>query len=134
VGVDESVCALLRLAGRLFIVVDMMSSANVHKIPAGGWFPLLVGLVALTLMLVWRKGRRVAFERRDENAIGLTTSIAGLDQPGAPERMKRPAVYLTKETHIVPAALESIREHHAGLHSFLNMRRIEARRRKARAF
>ena len=27
-----------------------------------------------------------------------------------------------------------IRKHHAGLHSFLNMRRIEARRRKASAF
>lgn len=29
--------------------------------------------------------------------------------------------------------LESVREHHAGLHSFRNMRRMEARRRKARA-
>ena len=54
----------------------------------------------------WRKGRRVAFEQRDQNAIDLTTFIASLDQPGAPERMNGTAVYLTKETHLVPAALE----------------------------
>ena len=31
------------------------------------------------------------------------------------------------------AVTESVREHHAGLHSFRSMRRMEARRRKARA-
>src|SRR3954469_12683902 len=31
-------------------------------------------------------------------------------------------------------ALESVREHHAGLHSFLSMRRMDANRRKASAF
>jgi KUP system potassium uptake protein len=91
----------------LFLLLDItFVSGNAHKIPAGGWFPLLVALVALTLMLVWRKGRRVAFERRDQNAIDLGTFIAALDRPGAPERMKGTAVYLTKETDIVPAALE----------------------------
>ena len=90
----------------LFFLLDLtFVSANGHKIPAGGWFPLLVGFIALTLMLVWRKGRRVAFEQREENAVGLETFIASLNQPGAPERMKGTAVYLTKETDIVPSAL-----------------------------
>src|SRR5436305_3955497 len=31
-------------------------------------------------------------------------------------------------------ALESVREHHVGLHSFLSMRRMDANRRKASAF
>ena len=97
------------VAGLFFLLDLTFVSANIHKIPAGGWFPLLVGLVALTLMLVWRKGRRVAFERRDESAIALATFIASLEQPGAPERMNGTAVYLTKETDIVPAALETER-------------------------
>jgi KUP system potassium uptake protein len=104
------------VAGLFFLLDLIFVSANVHKIPAGGWFPLLVGLVALTLMLVWRKGRRIAFERRDENAVGLTTFIAGLDQPGAPERMKGTAVYLTKETDIVPAALALNVKHNGIVH------------------
>ena len=92
------------VAGLFFLLDLTFVSANVHKIPAGGWFPLLVGIIALTLMLVWRKGRRVAFEQRDQNAVDLTTFIASLDQPGAPERKKCTADNLTKETHLVPAA------------------------------
>jgi KUP system potassium uptake protein len=72
------------VAGLFFLLDLIFVSANVHKIPAGGWFPLLVGLVALTLMLVWRKGRRIAFERRDENAVGLTTSSPVLINPVRP--------------------------------------------------
>jgi KUP system potassium uptake protein len=104
------------VAGLFFLLDLTFVSANVHKIPAGGWFPLLVGLVALTLMLVWRKGRRVAFERRDQDAIGLATFIASLDQPGAPERKNGTAVYLTKETDIVPAALALNVKHNGIVH------------------
>ena len=67
---------VLPVAG-IFLLLDLtFVSANVHKIPAGGWFPLLVGIIALTLMLIWRKGRRIAFERRDEAAMSLATFIA----------------------------------------------------------
>ena len=112
------------VAGLFFLLDLTFVSANVHKIPAGGWFPLLVGLVALTLMLVWRKGRRVAFERRDENAIGLATFIAGLDQPGAPERMNGTAVYLTKETDIVPAALALNVKHNGIVHEHVVLLKV----------
>jgi KUP system potassium uptake protein len=41
---------LLPVAG-LFLALDLMFvSANLHKIPEGGWFPLMVGIAALTLM------------------------------------------------------------------------------------
>ena len=112
------------VAGLFFLLDLTFVSANVHKIPAGGWFPLLVGAVALTLMLVWRKGRRVAFEQRDQNAIGLTTFIAGLDQPGAPERMKGTAVYLTKETDIVPAALALNVKHNGIVHEHVVLLKV----------
>ena len=112
------------VAGLFFLLDLTFVSANVHKIPAGGWFPLLVGLVALTLMLVWRKGRRIAFERRDENAIRLATFIAGLEQPGAPERMKGTAVYLTKETDIVPAALALNVKHNGIVHEHVVLLKV----------
>ena len=108
---------VLPIAG-LFLLLDVtFVSANLHKIPAGGWFPLLVGAVALTLMLVWRKGRAVAFERRDENAVQLTEFIAGLDSPGAPIRLHGTAIYLTKQTATVPAALALNVKHNGVVHS-----------------
>jgi KUP system potassium uptake protein len=112
------------VAGLFFLLDLTFVSANIHKIPAGGWFPLLVGLVALTLMLVWRKGRRVAFERRDESAIALATFIAGLEQPGAPERMNGTAVYLTKETDIVPAALRLNVKHNGIVHKHVVLLKV----------
>jgi KUP system potassium uptake protein len=116
------------IAGLFFLLDLTFVSANVHKIPAGGWFPLLVGVIALTLMLVWRKGRRVAFERRDENAIELTTFIAGLDQPGAPERVNGTAVYLAKETDIVPAALALNVKHNGVLHKHVVLLKVTTER------
>jgi KUP system potassium uptake protein len=100
----------------LFFLLDLTFVPPMFTIPAGGWFPLLVGFIALTLMLVWRKGRRVAFEQRDQNAIDLATFIASLDEPGAPERMNGTVVYLTKETHLVPAALELNVRHNGIVH------------------
>jgi predicted transcriptional regulator len=42
--------------------------------------------------------------------------------------------YATRRSELAKSlGLESVREHHAGLHSFRSMRRIEARRRKASA-
>jgi KUP system potassium uptake protein len=112
------------VAGLFFLLDLTFVSANVHKIPAGGWFPLLVGFIALTLMLVWRKGRRVAFEQRDQNAIDLATFIGSLDRPGAPERMNGTAVYLTKETHLVPSALELNVRHNGIVHKHVVLLKV----------
>ena len=44
----------------LFFVVDMVYfGANLMKVPAGGWFPLLVGIVAFTFLTTWAKGRKL---------------------------------------------------------------------------
>jgi K+ transporter len=55
--------------------------SNAHKIPQGGWFPLLVGSVALMLMLSWRRGREVALARREADAISLQTFIDEIIRP-----------------------------------------------------
>ena len=61
-----------------FLLLDLtFVSANIHKIPNGGWFPLLVGAATLTLMLCWRRGRAVAFAKRDADAIDLAPSLSG---------------------------------------------------------
>ena len=48
----------------LFFAVDgSYLSANLLKIPAGGWFPLLVGAVAFTFLTTWAKGRKLMIDR-----------------------------------------------------------------------
>ncbi|MGI3902701.1 MAG: potassium transporter Kup [Janthinobacterium lividum] len=104
------------VAGVILLLDITFVSANVHKIPAGGWFPILVGTITLTLMLVWRKGRQAVLEQRDKDAAKLVDFIATLDGPSAPLRMKGTAVYLTKQSSIVPAALALNVKHNGVVH------------------
>jgi KUP system potassium uptake protein len=85
--------AVIPVMGSFLLLDVTFVSANIHKIPDGGWFPLLVGAVALTLMLSWRRGRAVAFAKRDEGAVSLDDFIAGLEKPNAPPRTTGTAVY-----------------------------------------
>jgi len=42
------------------LTVDLaLFGANALKIPSGGWFPLVIGLVVFTIMTTWRAGRRL---------------------------------------------------------------------------
>ena len=115
--------------GVLFLGFDLtFVSANVHKIPAGGWFPLTVAGVSLTLMLCWRKGRAVAFARREENALGLPIFINALDAGNAPIRVPGTAIYLTKETDIVPSAMALNVKHNGVLHSQVILLKVTTER------
>ncbi|XYD11781.1 potassium transporter Kup [Methylobacterium sp. NMS12] len=121
--------ALVYPVAGLFLALDLtFVAANAHKIPAGGWFPLLVGAVALTLMLVWRKGRAIAFARRAENAVGLRDFIAGLNRSDAPVRMHGTAVYLTTRTDVVPAALALNVRHNGVVHERVLLLRVSTER------
>jgi KUP system potassium uptake protein len=113
----------------VFLALDMtFFSANLHKIPAGGWFPLAVGVVALTLMLSWRRGRQVALARREENAISLQDFFSGLNRPGAPQRVPGIAVYLTARRDVVPAALALNLKHNHVLHQLVVLLKVETER------
>jgi KUP system potassium uptake protein len=113
----------------VFLALDTtFFSANLHKIPAGGWFPLVVGLVSLTLMLSWRRGRRVALARREENAISLEDFIISLNGAGAPRRVPGIGVYLTARRDVVPAALALNLKHNRVLHEYVILLKVEAER------
>ena len=119
---------VLPIAGAILLLDVTFVSANVHKIPAGGWFPLLVGAIVLTLMLVWRKGREVGLARRDADAVRLDTFIASLARPGAPARTRGTAIYLTKQTDIVPAALSLNVKHNGVVHERVILLKVATER------
>ena len=99
-----------------FLVVDVaFFSANAVKIPQGGWFPLLIGAIAFTLMSTWRRGRQIILERTSEDNPPLQQFIAQLDPAQLP-RVKGTAVYLAARRETAPYALLDNLRHNKVLH------------------
>jgi len=54
----------------LFLIFDSaLLYSNLHKIPDGGWFPLLTALAILAVMHTWKKGKDEIFRRIYANEI-----------------------------------------------------------------
>ncbi len=95
----------------LFLVVDVsFFAANIVKVPAGGWFPLVVGGVMFLVMTTWKTGRRrltAALKRGDlpiERFIGSISTHPQLRVPGT-------AVYLFPDPGVTPPALQANLRH-----------------------
>ncbi len=67
-------------------------------------------------MLCWRRGRSIAFAKRDADAMPLKDFIASLSRSGGPVRTPGTAVYLTKQSEVVPAALALNLKHNGVVH------------------
>ncbi|WP_414472466.1 potassium transporter Kup [Microvirga sp. M2] len=99
-----------------FLIVDVVFLvANALKIPQGGWMPLLVGAALITLMLTWRRGTRLLFERTRKNDVPLLELIAML-QKSQPYRVKGTAVFMTGDPTTAPSALLHNLKHNKILH------------------
>jgi len=90
-------------------------AANLTKVLHGGWLPLLIGLLVVTVMLTWQRGRRVVTERRIDIEGELLEFVEGLRQ-NPPQRVPGTAVFPhpTKET--VPLALRANVQFNGVLH------------------
>ncbi len=88
-----------------FIIIDIaFLGANALKIANGGWFPLVLGGVALMVMLTWRTGRALLFQNLKKHAIPLGDFLHSLfDNP--PLRVPGTAVFFRAEGDGVPHAL-----------------------------
>lgn len=120
---------IVAAVGLPFLALDLLFvGSNLHKVPAGGWFPLLVGAVCLTLSLLWRKGRAALVARHNEGLQTLDAFIASLSGPDAPATARGTAIYLTGQQGTMPAALSLNLRHNGVLHERLVVLRVEAER------
>ncbi len=95
--------ALVFLGGFLLVDLSFLAS-NVMKIPVGGWFPIVIGILFFTVMSTWRRGSEIleSIERRD--AESLETLVSELERrPVA--RVPGAAVFLTGRIEDVPPQL-----------------------------
>jgi KUP system potassium uptake protein len=99
-----------------FMLVDIaFLSANVPKIPAGGWLPLLVGVVLVAQMTTWRRGRDLVNDRLRESNRTLAEVLTDVETNGI-GRVPGTAVYLFRDHGNVPPALAATVRHHRVLH------------------
>jgi KUP system potassium uptake protein len=99
----------------LFFTVDLAYfGANLLKIPDGGWFPLLIGAIAFTLLTTWAKGRQLLIARMDEASLPMEIFIKSAASSAT--RVPGTAVFMTSSAAGVPHALLHNLKHNKVLH------------------
>ena len=106
------VCLLVAL---LFAPLEIIFvSANLTKVPDGGWFPLLVGLVVFTLLTTWSKGRELMRASMAEGSLPI--EIFAKSAKNSAARVPGTAVFMTSSPEGVPHALLHNLKHNKVLH------------------
>ncbi|MDG5748640.1 potassium transporter Kup [Qipengyuania sp. XHP0207] len=98
-----------------FLIVDgAYFAANLVKVPDGGWFPLVVGLVAFTLLTTWARGRKLMRDRMSETALPI--EIFAKSAKNSATRVPGTAIFMASQTAGVPSALLHNIKHNKVLH------------------
>lgn len=100
----------------IFLGIDLaFFSANLIKIEAGGWFPLLFGLGLFILMTTWKQGRLLLRDRLKNDAIDLRSFVSSMSKEIS-TRVPGTAIFLTANPEGVPHALLHNLKHNKVLH------------------
>jgi len=101
--------------GLLLLLDVLLFSANVLKIPEGGWLPLVVAIAVFTLMMTWRRGRRLLSDMQQRDRQPLKEFMAQLEEY-PPSRVPGTAIFMTMNSGNVPPALLHNLKHNKVLH------------------
>ena len=108
--------AAILFIGVTFFTVDVVFlGSNLMKFMSGGWFPLTIGLSMLTLMMTWRRGRKVLQSKLQENMMPLEPFIQSL-MLDRPTTVQGTAVFMISTPDIVPHALLHNLKHNKVIH------------------
>jgi KUP system potassium uptake protein len=100
----------------LFLAVDVpLFAANIHKIPDGGWFPLVVAAGAFTVMATWKRGRALLADIMRRNTLPVDLFLEDIGRT-PPTRVPGTAVFMTSDPEGIPAVLLHHLKHNKVLH------------------
>jgi KUP system potassium uptake protein len=97
------------------VIDSTFLSANILKIPDGGWVPLAIGIVIFTLMLTWKTGRNLLLDHLKNDAMQMNAFITAIT-PHPPIRVSGTGVFMTPNPDGVPHALLHNLKHNKVLH------------------
>ncbi|MFC0433894.1 potassium transporter Kup [Kutzneria buriramensis] len=104
------------LVGVVFGGLELVFLAgNLTKVVHGGWLPLLLGALVVTVMLTWQRGRRVVTRRRDEIEGSMAEFVDELRDSGT-VRVPGVAVFPHPSKQTVPLALRANFEFNGVVH------------------
>jgi len=100
----------------LFAIVDAtLFSANLEKVPTGGWIPLALGAVVFVTMWTWLRGREVVARKEQDEALPIELFLNRIE-PGKLHRAPGTAVFMTSLQNEVPRSLLHNLKHNNVLH------------------
>ncbi len=100
----------------VFLVIDLaFFGANIIKVGQGGWFPLALAAVIYTVMLTWKRGRRILAERIQAEAKPLGEFLMEM-QSQRIARVPGTAIFMSGAASRTPPALMHNVEHNKVLH------------------
>jgi KUP system potassium uptake protein len=104
------------LATGFFLLIDVtFFAAALHKLFEGGWFPLALGAAVFVVMVTWRRGREILFERLRSASVALEPFLKSVFV-APPARVPGTAVFLTATPESAPHALLHSLKHYKVLH------------------
>jgi len=112
-GYNLMLCVLA--TGSFFIVDTAFFSSSLLKVREGGWFPLVLGAGVYVVMLTWRHGREILFDRLRGSTVPLEQFLDALFRD-PPQRVPGTAVFLSATPEVVPHALLHNLSHNKVLH------------------
>ncbi len=100
-----------------FLFIDLIFIASTSlKIFSGGWVPMLIGGIAFTILMTWRTGREIVFNRLEKDALPLDLFIKSVSLSDETQFVPGQAVFLTGNPNIVPHAMLHNIKHNKVLH------------------
>ena len=98
------------------LIIDLgFFTANVAKIPDGGWFPIVAGIAIILFMTTWRTGRRLLAERIRRGEVPIDDFLDELETSPV-TRVPGTAVFLFKGSGAAPPALLTNTKHNRVVH------------------
>ncbi|MFF3849327.1 potassium transporter Kup [Streptomyces sp. NPDC002328] len=104
---------VIGIGATLLLTVDLLFvAANLTKLVHGAWLPLMIALVAFTVMTTWQRGRQIVTAERERREGPLDEFIEELrDQEASTLRVPGTAVFLNRGKETAPLAMRANTEH-----------------------
>jgi KUP system potassium uptake protein len=117
---------VLPLGGVLIAIDLLFFAANLTKLLHGAWLPLLIGVIAFTILTTWQRGRELVTQLRVHDEGPLRAFIEQLHAATPPlPRVPGTAVFLNRGKATAPLAMRANVEHNHVLHKHVVILTIE---------
>lgn len=115
-GWKWSVAKIALFAVPFFLMDFVFVASTSLKILAGGWVPIVIGAVVFTILITWKDGRNIVFNRLEKDALPLDLFIKSATMSNDTKYVPGEAIFLTGTPNIVPHAMLHNIKHNKVLH------------------